>query len=360
MFVPIRRRRENLTTFGGESAVVNIARYWPRYHRRLYQKAEPSRLVFGTGLLVPGGLLMAGNPNIMRLLPVFSDFVILNSLAALVFAKIVGFVLLTVGYRLVRTSKRIGAFSANERLQRDPRPRILYIRAFVNDNRLTSQADPGEKFFNPLAWSQEVRFEEALANGLAPIGALCAIGKPGEELPLLGAVRHYPKGPWKDAFKQMHNECALVAVQAGHGDGLTYELIEALKLASFKPILLCFPLARPGDPPPEKEYAAFKALLEQQGVRPVLPPRLGRGYFIWFSTPKEGMVLTPREVSFEARRMNEVFPGFTAVRQKFDDIVPGMTWHAVHRSERTMIIAFSILAGFATALSMLVTVLLWL
>jgi hypothetical protein len=346
-------------TCGGRPSTSQTAKDWPSYHRRLYLRAEPASFLIGAILLVPGALL-AGNPNVLRFLPTISDSIVLDSLVVATLARIVGCVLIGVGYRFVRTAKRVAAVSADERLRLDPRPRILYIRAFADDAHLIGKADPGEKFVDPTAWAKELRFEEVLAAALAPVGAMYAIGRPGEELPPLGAVRRYPKGAWEDAFRQMHAECALVAVQAGRGNGLTYELIEAFKPKSFKPIVVCFPPDTPGGPPPEKRYAEFRALLEQQKIAAVLAPHLGRGYFVWFSTPLEGVVLTAKEVSFEARQANSVFPGYTAVRQKFDEIIPGMTWHAVHKSEHGLVVLHSIVASIAIALSILTTYVLYL
>jgi hypothetical protein len=322
-------------------------------------RAEPVSLVIGA-ILIVFGALPAFNPNVLRFLPAISDSIVLDSVVIGTLARIVGCGLIGAGYGFVRTAKQVAAVSADERLQLDPRPRILYMRAFVDDAHLIGKADPGERFVDPTAWAKELRFEEALAKALAPIGAMYAIGRPGEELPPLGAVRRYPMGAWEDAFKQMHRECALVAVQAGHGNGLTYELTEAFKPEAFKPVVVCFPPETPGGSPPEKRYGEFKALLEQQGIAAVLAPRLGRGYFVWFSTPQEGVVLTATEVSFEARRANSVFPGYTALRQKFDEIIPGMTWHAVHEAEHGLVVAHSIMASVAIALSILVTFVLYL
>ena len=340
-----------------QTSTPYIARNWPRYHRRLYLKGDPAHFALGILVAFPGTLLAFGNQSLLRLAPSVSDSVVLDVLVVSLVASVLGTALVGLAHRLIRKSRRIEAASADERLQEDPRPRILYIRAFVDEDHQISKANPVEKIGDPTAWLREVRFEEALAAGIAPIGVMYAIGKPGEELPPLGAIRRYPEGPWQDMFQSMHRECALVAVQAGHGHGLAYELVEAFKPESFKPILLCFPPASPDAPPPAERYARFKALLEERGITAVLPLSLGRGYFVWFSSPHKGTVLTPREVSFEARRTNEAFPGFTAVRQKFDEIVPGMTSDAVHHSERALAFGHWVLASIGMLVLFLIILL---
>jgi hypothetical protein len=304
---------------------------WLRHHRRLYLRFEPGALFLGLILGVPAALLLGPNPSVLKVFPTFSESVILDRVVAVALAKVVGAGLMAATYRTVTRSKRIGAVSASERLARDPRPRILYVRAFANDDRLIAGATPVEKVLDPSAWTREVRFEEALAAGLAPIGAMYAIGQPNEALPRLGAIRRYPEGAWEDAFRAMHAECALVTAQAGKGKGLTFEIVEAFTAASFKPILLCFPPADGTGAPPEADYAEFKALLASAGVDTVVPERLGRGYFVWFSNPKEGVVLKPTDVSFAARSTDGRFPGFSAVWPVFDRVVPGRTrdvrWH---------------------------------
>jgi hypothetical protein len=95
----------------GKNAAAVIAKNWPRYHRRLYLRAEPSLFISGVLLAVPGALLTFGNPSVLRLFPTFSEAIVLDSLAVAVAAKVVAALFLAPAYRMLTTARRIGAAS---------------------------------------------------------------------------------------------------------------------------------------------------------------------------------------------------------------------------------------------------------
>ena len=76
---------------------------------------------------------------------------------------------------------------ADEILSADPRPTVLYLRSFQVDNRggllgAGGPLDGGMKFLGAPV-------EEVVADDLATVGPVVAIGKPGEQLKPLGAAQ---------------------------------------------------------------------------------------------------------------------------------------------------------------------------
>ncbi len=103
----------------------------------------------------------------------------------------VAVVLMLVAWRLWRRSRQYGALGADEAMARDPRPPVLYLRSFADDGDATlapgrsALVRYGQQILAPVTPEQE------MADILADVGPVVAIGKPGEPLPELGAARLY-------------------------------------------------------------------------------------------------------------------------------------------------------------------------
>ena len=140
---------------------------------------------------------------------------------------------------LVRRVLRHETDTAEERLHADPRPPVLYLRSFRDDNqallfdsgfrvfghamRLLSVASPEQE----LAW---------LLNGHGPV---VAIGKPGEPLPELGAARLYVShADWQRVVLDLMQRAALVVVRVGNSPGVAWEIEQALRTVPRQRLLL--------------------------------------------------------------------------------------------------------------------------
>ena len=176
----------------------------------------------------------------------FKSLGLLISLGAILF--------LFVGYKVfVAGRQREQAIKSYNVIQETRRP-ILYLRSFADD-------DPGvtirrylKAFYRPFYFNQ-VLFppEEGLANALAPIGPMLAIGQPGEHLPNIGAVRVYssPRGDkWKNDVSQLLQACQLIIIKAGITEGLQWEFQEVFRSTPPEKILLHVDL-------PKSEYQDF-------------------------------------------------------------------------------------------------------
>jgi hypothetical protein len=104
------------------------------------------------------------------------------------------------------------------------KPDVLYLRSF--------KSDPATSFKKLM--SGFTTEEEQLAEVLRPFGDLVAIGRPGEPLPLPGAVRMYAtEAEWKELVLNRMRSASLVVIRAGAGPGLAWEVREAF--ATLKP-----------------------------------------------------------------------------------------------------------------------------
>ncbi len=140
-------------------------------------------------------------------------------------------VLLIVAWRLWRRSRQYSALGADEAMARDPRPPVLYLRSFADDGEAmldggsSSLVRHGMKLFAPVTPEQEI------ADILAHIGPVVAIGKPGEPLPELGAARLYvPDAQWQAKVVELMGKAALVVIRLGASPGLLWEIEQSLDM----------------------------------------------------------------------------------------------------------------------------------
>ncbi|HMQ64835.1 MAG TPA: hypothetical protein PJ992_00975 [Arachnia sp.] len=109
-------------------------------------------------------------------------------------------------------------------LDADPES-ILLLRSF-DDDRLTLRSTMlGGGIVSPSLPTARVRFEELLVWILKLFGPVVAIGRPGEGLPELGAVRTYwSDDQWQDAVRQTAMRCRGIVLIAGSSEGLKWEM----------------------------------------------------------------------------------------------------------------------------------------
>ncbi len=137
----------------------------------------------------------------------------------------------------------------------------LFLRSFNDDDMRLRGVDPN---VGPLNVFQglTVRFEELVAFLVSKESPLVAIGKPGELLPQLGAVRTYVSDDeWQSAVEATAKRVGSIVLVAGVTDGLEWELshLRGWGLAQKATILL----------PPVDEAQAWNRLhrvLRQLGI----------------------------------------------------------------------------------------------
>src|SRR5262245_11635289 len=106
---------------------------------------------------------------------------------------------------------------------------VLYLRAFRAD----------ASTFGRILASGLSSEEEQLARALRPFGDLIAVGRPGELLPLPGAVRMYASdAEWKGIVLDRMRAAALVIVRAGAGPGLLWEIEQVRSIRAPETVLI--------------------------------------------------------------------------------------------------------------------------
>jgi hypothetical protein len=131
------------------------------------------------------------------------------------------------GVRLFNRDRQIETATTDNKCEaNDNRPPVLYLRSF-KDDAITAAAVSSGAAWGGLAVKTE---EEQLAKVLTAIGPVVAIGKPGEELPELGARRIYLRSEeWKERVSELMRKAALVVLRPGETPSVWWEISEVMK-----------------------------------------------------------------------------------------------------------------------------------
>lgn len=151
--------------------------------------------------------------------------------------------------------------SAGEVMKRDPRPPVVYLRSFQHDSVASRIAGPGTLLGRGLTE------EEQLADALNAIGPFIAVGRPGDELPSLGAARLYvDDDAWQQKVATLMAKAGLVVLRIGDTPGFWWELTRAVELVPRTRMLFLLPSGQ--------AYEKFQArAADELGVQlPPLPP----------------------------------------------------------------------------------------
>jgi len=150
--------------------------------------------------------------------------------------------------RLHRLGRQLIQFDAESILRGYERDFVLYLRAF-KDDKLTHRVLDYQGAI--LVMTEE----EQMMRVLQEIGPTIAIGKPGSELPGIGAGRHYVEdSEWQDVVGRFIKRARIVVIRAAETVGLQWELKFAREALRPEQLIITLPTA---------PYIDYKSFLEQ-------------------------------------------------------------------------------------------------
>lgn len=174
----------------------------------------------------------------------------------------------SAGVWLFRRGKRMSALTAEELLASDRRPPVLYLRSFQDEDQTSGN-------MTRLVGAAPESEEEVLAEVMAEMGPFVAIGRPGEDLPQLGAARTYVgNDEWQHKVEDLLAAARLVVFRAGHTPGYWWEVARAAERVHPHRLVFVLPFRDAGD-----YEAGFRKEAEQRlGCK--LPPYPARRRFL--------------------------------------------------------------------------------
>jgi hypothetical protein len=189
--------------------------------------------------------------------------------------QIVGIYGLVFTVSLVRRQARRYRFNSQRRISRDKRDPVLYLRSFYDDYEENSER------------IDRMTAEELLTSVLNEVGPVVAVGKPTDELALLGAARVYFKDEdWQANISYLISISQLVVIHANISEGLEWEIAAARERLKSQPqkLLISFLLWNAQDKATRQDlYESFRKraakLLECS-----MPEKIGDASFMYFTS----------------------------------------------------------------------------
>jgi hypothetical protein len=163
-----------------------------------------------------------------------------------------GILLYFPGRALYRRGKKLSAISAGDLLKADTRAPVLYLRAF-KDDPVASQT-PSTNYAQLFGVIHGE--EEQIAEVLAEVGPVVALGRPGEPLPELGAARMYvADDDWQQTVIDLMRKARLVVYRATETQAFTWEVERGGELLSPEKVVFLIP--------DEVDYERFRARVDR-------------------------------------------------------------------------------------------------
>ena len=203
------------------------------FNALIYGSIDLFFFLFGTPLQLVGILanFLTGAPlGLAKAWATFLEWI--DDLAQLL--VLIGVLLLARA--LWRFGRRLNLRHRNEIILKD-KPPVLLLRSFTDD-----VAGIPPNMLIPRLIRRRKRLEETIGEQLTGAGPFVAIGRPGEQLPQLGASRLYVgDSEWQAVVQSYIAQSDLVIVIAGKTHWVQWELANVLKQDRIAGLLIVFP-----------------------------------------------------------------------------------------------------------------------
>jgi hypothetical protein len=166
-----------------------------------------------------------------------------------------------LAFRMIYRGKQYAARARAAAAQADGRAPVLYFRPFDVDETVGGLFRRALRTGGISPWFFSV--EEQLADAVAPLGPLVAIGKPEESLPTPGAARRYlADAEWRGAVQAWLTTAQLIVLRPGMSQGLWWELEETVGARRPERLLILVLRMK------RKDYLGFAGLVDERlGIR---------------------------------------------------------------------------------------------
>jgi hypothetical protein len=167
-----------------------------------------------------------------------------------------------------RRARRYAASEADEVRQKDPRPPVLLLRSFVDDTMRAKGSWRGNVGGTLGAYAT---FEELLDDVLWRFGPVVAIGRPGEQLPPLGAAREYLRHEdWQSVVETRIASAKMIVAVVGGTEGLAWEIRALALFNALSRVMLVFPPRPQGELESRWQLFRWHVLRDRQRDMPDL------------------------------------------------------------------------------------------
>ena len=164
-----------------------------------------------------------------------------------------------ISQQLALQRRQYIAPQAREALAQDGRPPILWLRSFRSD---------GSEAVCIIDQDVPSTFEQMVTTPLSKYGPVVAIGRPGEALPPIGALREYVGADWQSRVRELLLHAAAVVAILDDTPGLLWELKQVVDLGLQQRLILLVPVAEAEEL--ERKWRAFHETAGRPGPSALL------------------------------------------------------------------------------------------
>ena len=124
--------------------------------------------------------------------------------------------------------------TAADLLQDDPRPPVLLLRSFLDDEKINWR--------NATRSFVDASLESRLTSHFARVGPFIAVGAPADDVPVIGAARaELSDAEWKDQVVAWIAGARVVLIMAGATRWVNWELEQVIAHGRVDRLIVCFP-----------------------------------------------------------------------------------------------------------------------
>ena len=180
--------------------------------------------LFGMAAVIWGLRELVFVPSLTHLQ--WCDRLKISPTALAVLIMVAGGLIVVIATAILRLARAHGRFNADRTRRLDPRPPVLYLRSFEDDDvALPCVLSARRPFLELFTLRATDPFEESLAWELTTYGPVTAVGRPGGTSQQLGAAREYfTNETWKPHVLQRMQGAGVIAVVIGDTPGLEWEI----------------------------------------------------------------------------------------------------------------------------------------
>ncbi|MGD0903544.1 MAG: hypothetical protein ABR924_11450 [Terracidiphilus sp.] len=183
----------------------------------------------------------------------------------------IGVMTICGGVLSLRRSRQYLAPNAEQLLERDPRPPVVYLRPFDADDIDPIPPEPGEYMYGDGTFEEAfgASEEEQLAVAMNELGPFVAIGKPYDLLPKLGAARiRVSDEQWKAKVAEWVSHAQLIVLRVGFTKGVEWEVAHIVEHVPPEKLVLLLPFT------PATGYETFRERMREHFRRDL--PKISR------------------------------------------------------------------------------------
>ena len=149
---------------------------------------------------------------------------------------------LFIGRTLLNQGRRLVVVSLHEATKSDPRPPILFLRSFRDEQVYVTGLGASFQHWLDSVTSTDGNVDQILTREGSQLGPVVALGRPSDPLPPYGAARGYvANSQWKEFVEQLITSSRAIVMISDATEGVAWEIERIFALGAHRKVLFMLP-----------------------------------------------------------------------------------------------------------------------